>query len=135
MRQPWTMFSSDGSPSGHPRGHASYPRLYANYVLGARVITPVEFVHKSSGLVADTLGLKDRGYIRRGAAADVVVIDPATFRPLATFVQPTLLSTGVRQVLVNGQLVLDEGKPTGAMPGRALLRTPPRGTCPSGKKL
>jgi len=129
MRQPWTMFSSDGGPRGHPRGHASYPRLYTKYVVGEQVITRVEFVHKASALVADTLGLKGRGYIRPGGFADVVVIDPATFQPHATFVEPTLLSTGVDKAIVNGEVVLDGGKPTGARPGRALLRTPPPGSC------
>lgn len=129
MQQPWTMFSSDGSATGHPRGHASYPRLYANYVLDAGVLSTEAFVHKASGLVADTLGLEGRGYIREGGFADIVVIDPGTFRPRATFVEPTLLSTGVEHVIVNGRLVLEAGKPTGALPGRALLRTPPAGTC------
>lgn len=128
MKRPWTMFSSDGGPHGHPRGHASYPRLYENYVLKG-VITPVEFVHKSSGLVADTLGLTGRGYLRRGAFADVAVIDPKAFRQRATFVQPTLLSTGVRYVFVNGQLALEGGRATGMKPGRALLRTPQAGAC------
>lgn len=129
MKQPWTMFSSDGSATGHPRGHGSYPRLYTNYVLEGSVLTPKAFVHKASGLVADTLGLKGRGYIRPGAFADITVIDPANFRAHATFVEPTNLSTGVDQVIVNGELVLDGGKPTGKLPGRALLHTPPEGAC------
>lgn len=131
MRQPWTMFSSDGSLRGHPRGHASYPRLYTNYVLEGKVITPVEFVHKSTGLVADTLGLAGRGYIRPGSFADVAVIDPKTFRPHATFMKPAVLSTGVQHVVVNGQLVLDGGQPTGKLPGRGLLRQPPAKACPA----
>ncbi|PZQ64334.1 MAG: amidohydrolase [Phenylobacterium zucineum] len=125
MRQPWNMFSTDGSPTGHPRGHASYPRLYTKYVVDEKVISPTEFVHKSTGLVADTLRLKERGYLRPGYYADVVVIDPKTYRPRADYVNPTLLSTGVEAAVVNGKVELEKGVPTGVMAGRALLRTTP----------
>jgi N-acyl-D-amino-acid deacylase len=128
LKQPWNMISSDGSPTGHPRGHATYPRLYTNYVLKG-VITPVEFVHKSSGLVADTMGLTGRGYIRPDHFADIVVIDLKTYQPMATFTEPTLLATGVTDVVVNGQVELEGGKPTGVLSGRGLAKTPPAGTC------
>lgn len=129
MRQPWNMFSTDGSPTGHPRGHASYPRLYTKYVVGEKVISPEEFVHKSTGLVADTFGLEGRGYLRPGYYADVVVIDPKTYAPRADYVRPTLLSTGVQAALVNGKVELENGAPTGALAGRALLRASPP-NCP-----
>lgn len=125
MRQPWNMFSTDGSPSGHPRGHASYPRLYTKYVVDEKVITTTQFVHKSTGLVADTLGVEKRGYLRPGYYADVVVIDPKTYRPLADYVNPTRLSTGVETAVVNGRVELEKGVPTGVMAGRALLRARP----------
>lgn len=122
MVQPWTMFSSDGANGGHPRGHASYPRFWANYVSGAKVITPVEFVHKSTGLVADTLGLAGRGYLKPGHFADVVMIDTRNYAPKATFEAPRLLSTGVVHVVVNGKVEMRDGKPTGARAGRGLSK-------------
>lgn len=127
MKQPWNMFSTDGGPTGHPRGHASYPRLYTKYVVEEKVITPVEFVHKSTGLVADTLGLEGRGYLRPGYFADVVVIDPKTFLPKADYVHPTLLSTGVEAAVVNGKVELEAGAPTGVLAGRGLARKTPPG--------
>lgn len=125
MTQPWNMFSTDGGPGGHPRGHASYPRLYTKYVVAEKVITPTQFVHKSTGLVADTLGLTGRGYLRPGYFADVVVIDPTTYQPKADYVNPTRLSTGVETAVVNGQIELDKGVPTGVLAGRGLLRPKP----------
>lgn len=130
MTRPWVMSSSDGSPRGHPRGHASYPRLYQNYVVDQKVLTPVQFVHRSTGLPADTLRLGARGYIRRNGYADIVVLDPAAYLPRATYIEPTLLSTGVETVLLNGKLVIDGGRPTGVLSGRGLTRTPTPGSCP-----
>lgn len=127
MAQPWNMFSTDGGPGGHPRGHASYPRLYTKYVVAEKVITPTQFVHKSTGLVADTLGLTGRGYLRPGYFADVVVIDPTTYQPKADYVNPTRLSTGVEIAVVNGQIELEKGVPTGVLAGRGLLRPKPVG--------
>ena len=127
MTQPWNMFSTDGSPTGHPRGHASYPRLYTKYVVEEKVITPVEFVHKSTGLVADTLGLEGRGYLKPGYYADIVVIDLKSYLPKADYVHPTLLSTGVEAAVVNGKLELESGQPTGVLAGRGLARKTPPG--------
>lgn len=129
MVQPWNMLSSDGGSGGHPRGHASYPRAWVNYVVEAKVITPVEFVHKSSGLVADTLGLSGRGYLRPGYFADVVVIDTRKFLPKATFEAPKLLSTGVVHAVVNGQFQIRDGNPTGELSGRGLAKPVVTKTC------
>jgi len=130
MRQPWVMSSSDGADGGHPRGYASYTRLWENYVVAQKILTPVQFVHRSTGLEADTFGLKDRGYIRDGYFADIAVIDPKAYHARATYVAPQLLSTGVIDVIVNGAAELENGKPTGTLSGRALRKTPPAGTCP-----
>lgn len=127
MKQPWNMFSTDGGPTGHPRGHASYPRLYTKYVAEEKVITPVEFVHKSTGLVADTLRLEGRGYLKPGYFADVVVIDLKNYQPKADYVHPTLLSTGVEAAVVNGKVELEGGAPTGVLAGRGLARKTPPG--------
>jgi N-acyl-D-amino-acid deacylase len=129
MAKPWVMSSSDGSDGVHPRGHASYPRLWENYVIDQKVLTPVQFVHRSTGLEADTFGLKGRGYIKPGYFADIAVIDPKTYHARATYVEPKLLSTGVVDVIVNGSVELEDGKPTGILSGRALTKTPPAGTC------
>ena len=130
MTQPWVMTSSDGRSGGHPRAYASYPRLWTNYVVDQKVITPVQFVHRSTGLVADTLGLPGRGYIKPGYFADIVVIDPKAYQPKATFAEPKLLSTGVVDVVVNGKIELENGKATGVLAGRGIAKSPPAGTCP-----
>jgi N-acyl-D-amino-acid deacylase len=130
MAKPWVMSSSDGADGGHPRGYASYPRLWENYVIDEKVLTPVQFVHRSTGLEADTFRLKDRGYIKTGYFADIAVIDPRTYHARATYVEPKLLSTGVVDVIVNGGVEVEDGKPTGVLSGRPLTKTPPAGTCP-----
>src|SRR5690606_9601329 len=82
--QPWVMFASDGT-DGHPRKDATYPKAYADFVLAGALIDLPEFVRKSTGLVADTFRLCRRGYIRVGYAADVVVIAPQQFAPVADY--------------------------------------------------
>lgn len=125
MVKPWVMTGSDGS-DGHPRKYGTYPTLYRKYVVEQKVLTPAQFVHRSAGLVADTFGLKDRGYLKVGYFADVAVIDPATYRAQATYVDPTLFSTGVEAVVVNGKLELEGGQMTGVAAGRACLTNRPR---------
>ena len=130
MRKPWVMSSSDGGDGGHPRGYASYTRLWENYVVARKILTPVQFVHRSTGLEADTFGLQGRGYIKVGYSADISVIDPKSYHARATYVSPQLLSTGAIDVIVNGRIELENGKPTGILSGRALRKAPPPGTCP-----
>lgn len=128
MRQPWVMTSSDGS-EGHPRKYASFAEKYAKYVKAEQTVSMSDFVHRSTGLTADTFGLTGRGYLRPGYHADVVVLDPATYAPKATYVQPELLSVGAEQVLVNGKFVVRDGQPTGALPGVGVLHAPTAGSC------
>jgi len=130
MRRPWVMSSSDGGDGGHPRGYASYARLWENYVVAGKTLTPVQFVHRSTGLEADTFGLGQRGYIKVGYFADISVIDPKSYHARATYVAPQRLSTGVVDVIVNGRIELESGKATGVLSGRALRKPPPPGTCP-----
>jgi len=119
MRQPWVMTCSDGS-EGHPRKFGTYPRKLRQYVYEKHVI-PLEFaIRSSTSLPAETLGLKDRGLLKPGYFADVLVFDPKTFNERATYQQPTLLATGVRYLTVNGQLAIDNGSLTSALAGRAL---------------
>jgi N-acyl-D-aspartate/D-glutamate deacylase len=128
MRQPWTMTDSDAS-TAHPRVYGSFARKYAVYVKERKVLTLREFIDRSSTLTADWFGLKDRGHLRAGAFADVVVFDPATYAARATYEQPDLTAVGVRAVLVNGRVAVDDGRLTGAADGRALAHVPPAGAC------
>ena len=119
MGQSWVMTCSDGS-EGHPRKYGTYPRKLRQYVYEKHVI-PLEFAIRSSTLLpAETLGLKDRGLLKPGYFADVLVFDPKTFNERATYQQPRVLSTGVRYLTVNGQLTIDNGSLTTALAGKAL---------------
>jgi N-acyl-D-aspartate/D-glutamate deacylase len=128
MRQPWVMTGSDAS-TGHPRSYGSFARKYARYVMERRTISLRDFIERSSALTADTLGLADRGRLTRGAFADIVVFDPKHYAERATYEDPTLLAQGVRTVVVNGALAVDQGQLTGAAAGRALRKTPRPGSC------
>jgi len=130
MVRPWVMSSSDGRSGGHPRAYASFPKLWAEYVVANKILTPEQFIHRSTALPADSFGLQDRGRIRVGAYADIVAFDAARFVPRATYVEPRLLADGVVHLMVNGQAELVDGKPTGVLAGRGLRKAPKVGTCP-----
>lgn len=121
MKDPNVMTSSDGS-DGHPRLYGTYPRKIRRYVLDKQVITMQRMVRASAGQVAETYGLTDRGVLRAGAFADVIVFDPKTIRDEATYLEPTKLAAGMRYVFVNGTAAVNDGKLTGAMAGKALRR-------------
>ena len=121
MREPWVFTGSDGS-SGHPRKFGTYPRKLRRYVLTQRVLTLEEMVRRSSGDVADALGIGDRGRLAAGMLADVIVLDTAAVAERATYEAPERLAEGMRYVFVNGAAVVDEGKLTGRLPGRAIRR-------------
>lgn len=121
MRDPYVMTSSDGS-DGHPRLYATYPRKIRRYVLDKPVISMQRMVRASAGQVAETYGIANRGVLRAGAFADVVVFDPKTIREEATYLEPTKLATGIRWVFVNGQTAVKEGAVTGVLAGKALRR-------------
>ncbi|MES2056466.1 MAG: amidohydrolase family protein [Pseudomonadota bacterium] len=128
MKQPWVMTGSDAS-TGHPRVYATYARKYAKYVVADKVLTLREFIERSSALAADTFHLEGRGHLKPGAFADLVVFDPKSYAPRATYEQPTLLTVGVRTVLVNGVLAVDNGVLTRRAAGRALPHKPTPGSC------
>ena len=88
-----------------------------------------DFIERSTSLPADTFRLSDRGRLRPGAFADILVFDPEAFAERATYEAPTLLAAGVRTVLVNGVVAVDNGALTGAAAGRGLAQTSPAGTC------
>jgi N-acyl-D-amino-acid deacylase len=119
MREDWVMTGSDGS-GGHPRKYGTFPRKLRKYVFDEHVITLPFAVRSSTSLTAETLGLKDRGLLKPGYFADVVVFDPATIADRATYVSPELPATGVRYLVVNGKLAVDGGHVTGTLAGRAL---------------
>ncbi len=128
LRQPWIKISTDAGgidPAGqtnpvHPRAYGTYPRVLGKYVREEGVLRVEEAIRIMSGAVADRLNLRDRGHLRQGAFADVVVFDPATVGDRATFKEPHQLSVGIRDVWVNGGRVLRDGAHTGATPGRAV---------------
>lgn len=131
LQQPWIKISTDAGGLDpaiqenpvHPRAYGTYPRVLGKYVREEKVLTLEEAVRIMSSAVADRLGLRDRGLLRAGFYADVVVFDPATVTDHATFTEPHQLSTGIRDVWVNGRRVIQGGEHTGAMPGRALYGT------------
>ena len=129
LRQPWIKIGTDAdgwdpdSAKGvvvHPRTYGTYPRILGRYVREQHVIPLEDAVRKMTSAVANRLSIRDRGLLREGMYADVVIFDPATIIDNATFTDPHRLSTGVRDVLVNGVAVLRDGRHTGAKPGRAV---------------
>lgn len=122
-RQPWVMVSSDGGiGSRHPRGAGSYPRVLGRYVRELHWLTLPEAIRKMTSLPAQRFKLRDRGLIRAGYKADLVLFDPATIVDRATFQEPELVAEGVKRVFVNGEEVWADGKATGRHPGKALRR-------------
>lgn len=108
MVQEWVVTSSDGS-RGHPRKYASFPQKYANYVQGEQpVLDLVTFVHRSSGSTAEIFGLCDRGFLRAGLNADIVIFDPQGYQPRATYEKPEELAHGVEYLFVNGIAAISE---------------------------
>jgi N-acyl-D-amino-acid deacylase len=115
--------STDGSLDGsHPRGFGTYPRVLGRYVRERNVVPLPEAIRKMTSLPAAQMGFSDRGRIAPGFKADLVLFDPATVIDRATPEKPHEVSKGIDQVFVNGVLVYDDGKTTGAFPGRALKR-------------
>ena len=121
MKDPFVMTSSDGS-GGHPRLVGTYPRKIRRYVLDKPVISMQRMVQASTAQVAEVYGITQRGWLKDGFYADVIVFDPKTIRELATYVEPEKLSVGMRWVFVNGQAAVADGSPTGVMAGKALRK-------------
>jgi N-acyl-D-aspartate/D-glutamate deacylase len=120
MKQPWVATSSDGT-DGHPRKYASFPRKYAYYVQQRKALTLPEFIHRSTLLPAQILGLSDRGSIVNGAIADVIVIDPNRYRDAASYQDWQQLTPGVEWLFIGGEPVISQGRYDGAVIGRNLL--------------
>lgn len=124
MRRPWVMTGSDGS-TGHPRKYGTFPRKLREYVYTRHLITLPFFVRHSSALTAETFRIPERGRLRVGYYADVIVFAEQTVADRATYTQPDLLATGMRYVIVNGKLAVEDGKYTGALAGRPLRKNKP----------
>lgn len=128
IRQPWIKWGTDADAQNpatargmtHPRAYGDYPRLLGRYVREERVIPLEDAIRKASSAVATRLGISDRGLLKEGMKADIVVFDPATISDRATFEQPHQLSVGMRDVLVSGVPVLRDGVHTGAKPGQVV---------------
>lgn len=121
MRQKWVATGSDGS-SGHPRKYGTYPRKLREYVYNRKVIDLPFAIRASSALVAESLRIAERGKIASGYFADLVVFDEKTIADRSTYEQPERLAVGVRYVIVNGKIAIENGKYTGVLAGRALRR-------------
>lgn len=130
LKQPWVSIDNDSqgtSPEGllgkehpHPRAYGTFPRILRKYVREEHVLTLPDAIRKFSALPAQRMRLTDRGVLKKGMWADVVIFDPATIRDLATYDNPNQLSEGMDYVLVNGVPVIANGKMTGALPGKVL---------------
>lgn len=126
MQYPFNMFASDasirifGSGVPHPRGYGTNARVLGKYVREEKVLSLEEAIRRMTSLPAQKFQLKDRGLLREGMAADIVVFDPATVRDLSTYEQPHQYATGITHVLVNGKLTLENGRHTGVRNGVTL---------------
>ena len=130
LRQPWVSIITDSeglSPEGalaetwpHPRAYGAFPRVLGKYVREERLMSWEEAIRRMTSLPASKIGLQDRGQIREGYWADLVVFDPETVADRATFENPAQFPVGIDFVIVNGQIVMEKGRHTGRLPGRIL---------------
>jgi N-acyl-D-amino-acid deacylase len=130
LKQPWTSVDNDSqgtAPDGllgkehpHPRAYGTFPRILKKYVREEKLLSLEEAIRKFSALPAQRMRLADRGVLKQGLWADIVIFDPDQIKDEATFEQPNRLSTGMQYVLVNGVPVIDAGKATNALPGKVL---------------
>lgn len=140
LKQPWVSIDNDahgtapygllGEAHPHPRAYGTFPRILRKYVREEKLLTLSDAIRKFSALPAQRMRLGDRGVLKQGMWADIVVFDPNTIRDVATFENPNQLSIGMEYVLVNGVPVIEQGKMTNALPGK-VLRGP--GTSKTGR--
>jgi len=124
MERPWVMTGSDGS-HGHPRMFGTFPRKLRVYVYQKKVITLPFMIHASSDFAAETIGISERGLLRIRYFADVIAFDPATIADQSTYEHPNELALGIKYVIVNGKLAVEDGKYNGVLAGRPLRKAPP----------
>jgi N-acyl-D-amino-acid deacylase len=122
-RQPWVMVASDGGLGmSHPRGAGTFPRVLGRFVRDEHWLSLSDAIRKMTALPAERLGLRDRGVIRVGMKADLVLFDPAAIVDMSTFERPRLRSRGIHAVFVNGVPVLGPDRPAGPLPGQVIVR-------------
>lgn len=122
MTRPWVMSCSDGTFGAHPRAAGTYAELIQKYVVEKGVLPLSAFIRRSTGLVAETYHIKDRGVIREGAFADVTVFRPSEVRANATYTAAKLLAEGFKNVIVNGQVAVEDDKYLGTLSGKVIRR-------------
>ncbi|MFC1551559.1 amidohydrolase family protein [Candidatus Latescibacterota bacterium] len=127
LRAPFVCFDSDAAPvnpsiipSAHPRAFGSFPRVLVKYVREEHIISLEEAIRKMTSLPASILSLSSRGIINKGMEADILIFDPEKIQDKATFIEPLLYSEGIDYVIINGQMVIDNGKVTEALPGKVI---------------
>jgi len=130
LQQPWMSVDNDASgasPEGllgkdhpHPRAYGTFPRILAKYVRDEHKLSLPDAIRKFTSLPAQREHLADRGVVKQGMWADLVVFDPATIHDVATYADPNRFAVGMHYVLVNGVPVIDAGKATGKLPGKVL---------------
>ena len=130
LKQPWVSIDNDsqgtsadgllGKEHPHPRAYGTFPRILRKYVREEALLSLPEAIRKFSSLPAQRLRLTDRGVLKQGLWADIVIFDAATITDVATFEKPNQLSVGMQYVLVNGQPVIENGKMTNILPGKVL---------------
>ncbi|MCS7364361.1 MAG: D-aminoacylase [archaeon GB-1867-035] len=130
IKRPWVMIGTDGyalAPYGvlgkgvpHPRSYGTYPRVLAKYVREEKVLTLEEAIRKMTSLPARKIGVLDRGIIRPGFWADLVIFDPKEIKDKATYTNPMQYPKGIHFVIVNGEIVIEEGEHTGKLPGKII---------------
>ena len=136
MQRPWVATASDGrsylpgEDRPHPRSYGTFARKIGRYCLQEKVISIEHAIRSCSGLPADIIGFRDRGYLKADYFADVVVFDPKTYIDAATFDDPHQYAQGTRYVFVNGQPAVFQGVPTGTLAGRALRHPTPLDATP-----
>jgi N-acyl-D-aspartate/D-glutamate deacylase len=121
MRQDWVMTGSDGS-GGHPRKFGTYPRKIREYVINRKIISLPFAIRAGTSLVAETFRIPERGRLTEGFFADIIVFDERTIADRSTYEQPTLLATGMRYVIVNGKVVVDDGSYNNTLAGRPIRK-------------
>ena len=123
MQWPQANICSDGSSSGgHPRGFGAFTKVLGHYVRKEKALTLPEAIHKMTGLSAEHMGIKKRGFIRQGYCADLVIFNPVMVQDQATVAEPHKISEGIEKVWVNGVLVFENKKTTGNFPGKVIKR-------------
>jgi len=130
LQQPWVSINNDSSgasPEGllgeehpHPRAYGTFPRILRKYVREEQKLSLQDAIRKFSALPAQRMHFTDRGVLKAGMWADVVIFDPNTIKDVATFEEPNQLSQGMEYVLVNGVPVIEHSKMTGKLPGKVL---------------